>query len=204
MTGDKGMVALFSNIANAPQRGITRQRGFTLVELLVAMAVFSIVLGAMVAFFSTQNRSYTRNTATADIQQVVRAGIDFMSDNIRMSGLDPLQTGNFGIEAPGATTITFTADLDMNGQVDVSNSERITYALIGNQVQQTVGAVTEPLVDNVTNFSFTYRDENDDLAADSADIRTVQISMTVQEPVGWGKTSARTFTTRVQCRNLGL
>jgi type IV pilus assembly protein PilW len=198
------MIGLYSKIANAPQRGIARQRGFTLVELFVAMAVFSIVLGAMVAFFNTQNRSYTRDTATADIQQVVRAGIDFMSDNIRMAGLDPLQTGNFGIEAPGATVITFTADLDMNGQIDVSNSERITYALNGNQVQQTVDAVTEPLVDNVTDFTFSYRDENGVLSADPAAIRTVQISMTVEEPVGFGRTLARTFSTRVQCRNLRL
>jgi type IV pilus assembly protein PilW len=198
------MFGIFSKIANAPQRGIARQRGFTLFELLVAMAVFSIVLGSMVAFFTMQIRSYTRDTATADIQQVVRAGIDFMSDNIRMAGLDPLQTGNFGIEAPGAAAITFTADLDMNGQIDVSNSERITYALNGKQVQQTVGAVTEPLVDNVTNFTFTYRDENGVLSADPAAIRTVQISMTVLEPVGYGRTLARTFTTRVQCRNLRL
>ena len=175
-----------------------------MIELLVAMAVFSIVLGSMIAFFTTQNRSYTRDTATADIQQVVRAGIDFMSDNIRMAGLDPLQTGNFGIEVPGATTITFTADLDMNGEIDVSNSERITYALNGNQVQQTVGTVTEPLVDNVTNLTFTYRDEDGVVSADPAAIRTVQVSMTVQEPVGYGKTLARTYTTRVQCRNLGL
>jgi type IV pilus assembly protein PilW len=174
-----------------------------LIELLVAMAVLSIAVGSMAAFFTAQNRSYTRDTVTVDMQQVVRAGIDFMSDNIRMAGLDPLQTGNFGIEAPGATAITFTADLDMNGQVDVSNSERITYALNGNQLQQTVGALTEPLVDNVTNLAFIYRDEDDVVSADPNTIRTVQLSMTVQESVGYGRALARTYTTRVQCRNLG-
>ncbi len=198
------MLAVFSKISDTPQRGRARQRGFTLVELLVAMAVSSIVLGTMVVFFTLQNRSYTRDTATADLQQVVRAAIDFMSDNIRMAGLDPLQTGNFGIEAAGADSITFTADLDMNGQIDVSNSERIAYALNGNQVQQTVGAVTEPLVDNVTNIAFTYRDASDLVTADPAAIRTVQIALTVQEPVGYGRTLARTYTTRVHFRNLGL
>jgi prepilin-type N-terminal cleavage/methylation domain-containing protein len=198
------MVILLLKIANAPPHGTDRQCGFTLIELLVAMAVSSIVFVSVVGSFTMQNRSYTRDTATADIQQVVRAGIDFMSDNIRMAGLDPLQTGNFGIETAGATGITFTADLDMNGQIDVSNSERIAYALNGNQVQQTVGAVTEPLVDNVTNVSFTYRDENDLVSADPAAIRTVQISLTVQEPVGYGRTLARTYTTRVHFRNLGL
>lgn len=198
------MVILLLKIANAPLHGTERQSGFTLIELLVAMAVSSIVVGLMAGFFTVQNSSYTRHTATAGIQQVVRAGIDFMSDNIRMAGLDPLQTGNFGIEAAGATGITFTADLDMNGQIDVSNSERIAYALNGNQVQQTVGAVIEPLVDNVTNFTFTYRDENDLVTADPAAIRTVQISLTVQEPVGHGRTLARTYTARVHFRNLGL
>ncbi len=198
------MLAVFSKISDTPQRGRARQRGFTLVELLVAMAVSSIVLGTIVVFFTLQNRSYTRDTATADLQQVVRAAIDFMSDNIRMAGLDPLQTGDFGIEAAGADGITFTADLDMNGQIDVSNSERIAYALNGNQVQQTVGAVTEPLVDNVTNIAFTYRDASDLVTADQAAIRTVQIALTVQEPVGYGRTLARTYTTRVHFRNLGL
>ena len=198
------MVILFLKNANTAPHGTERQSGFTLIELLVAMAVSSIVVGLMAGFFTTQNSSYTRHTATAGIQQVVRAAIDFMSDNIRMAGLDPLQTGNFGIEAAGATGITFTADLDMNGQIDVSNAERIAYALNGNQVQQTVGAVTEPLVDNVTNFTFTYRDVNDLVTADPAAIRTVQISLTVQEPVGYGRTLARTYTTRVHFRNLGL
>lgn len=198
------MVIRLLKSANAPSHGTDRQSGFTLIELLVAMAVSSIVVGLMAGFFTAQNSSYTRHTATADIQQVVRAGIDFMSDNIRMAGLDPLQTGNFGIETAGASGITFTADLDMNGQIDVSNAERIAYALNGNQVQQTVGAVTEPLVDNVTNFTFTYRDENNLVTADPAAIRTVQISLTVQEPVGYGRTLARTYTTRVHFRNLGL
>jgi type IV pilus assembly protein PilW len=198
------MVIRLLKSANVPPHGPERPGGFTLIELLVAMAVSSIVVGLMAGFFTAQTSSYTRHTATADIQQVVRAGIDFMSDNIRMAGLDPLQTGNFGIEAAGASGITFTADLDMNGQIDVSNAERIAYALNGNQVQQTVGAVTEPLVDNVTNFTFTYRDENELVTADPAAIRTVQISLTVQEPVGYGRTLARTYTTRVHFRNLGL
>ncbi|MBW2431653.1 MAG: prepilin-type N-terminal cleavage/methylation domain-containing protein [Deltaproteobacteria bacterium] len=198
------MVIRLLKSANVPPHGPERPGGFTLIELLVAMAVSSIVVGLMAGFFTAQTSSYTRHTATADIQQVVRAGIDFMSDNIRMAGLDPLQTGNFGIEAAGASGITFTADLDMNGQIDVSNAERIAYALNGNQVQQTVGAVTEPLVDNVTNFTFTYRDENELVTADPTAIRTVQISLTVQEPVGYGRTLARTYTTRVHFRNLGL
>jgi type IV pilus assembly protein PilW len=198
------MAVVFSKTVNSAQFGSARQRGFTLVELLVAMTVCSIAMGSMIAFFTTQNRAYTRDTVTAGIQQAARAGIDFMSDNIRMAGLDPEQTGNFGIEAPGATVVTFTADLDMNGQIDVSNSERITYALNGSQVQQTVAAVTEPLVDNVTDLTFIYRDEDGVVTADPTAIRTVQVSMTVREPVGYGKTLARTYTTRVQCRNLGL
>ena len=72
------------------------------------------------------------------------------------------------------------------------------------------------LLENVTSLEFRYLDENgsglgdpDPLldpvpAADLEDIRTVVITMTVEEPAGRSGTVDRTYTTRVHCRNMGL
>ena len=63
---------------------------------------------------------------------------------------------------------------------------------------------TETLVENVSNVTFTYLDEDDGVPSDAADIRTVVIAMTVEDPAGRGGIMRRTYSARVRCRNLGL
>lgn len=184
--------------------------GFTLVEILVAMVSASVLLAAVVGLFTTLNKSYTKQTVAADVQQVVRAGIDFMAENIRMAGLDPAGTGLFGIaDPPGSNSIDFTGDMNLNGVLDNPSvapdpPERISYYLDGNQVKRSANGSVETLVDHVTDLTFTYFDADDLETTTAGDIRTVQISMTVAEPAGAGGTLQRTFKTRVKCRNLGL
>jgi hypothetical protein len=68
----------------------------------------------------------------------------------------------------------------------------------------------QTLIDNVLALSFTYLDANgNDLgdpvaAADLSKIRTVEISMTVQEEDARQHLFTRTLNARVTCRNLGL
>jgi type II secretory pathway pseudopilin PulG len=192
------------------------------VELLVAMAIASIVMAAIYSVYASLTRSYTTQNVAADVQQVMRAGIDFMAEDIMMAGLDPIGTDNFGfcIEGATLTTICITADrIDsvtgkFNGTVDETNFERITYEFQGNQIvvtlydEETGSADPEIFIDNVDEFSFTYLDANGtdlgDPPANLADIRTVVIKMTVKEPAGRGGMVERTYTTRVRCRNIGL
>jgi hypothetical protein len=167
-------------------------------------------MAAVGGVFTTLKKSYTKQTVAADVQQGVRAGIDFMAENIRMAGLDPAGTGLFGIEAPpGSDSIDFTGDMNLNGTLDNPSvapdpPERISFYLDGNQVKQSANGSVDALVDNVTDLTFTYYDADDLVTAVAGDIRTVQISMTVAEPAGAGGTLHRTYTTRVKCRNLGL
>jgi hypothetical protein len=62
----------------------------------------------------------------------------------------------------------------------------------------------------VQNLTFTYFDaDGNDLgspvpALQLADIRTVNVSITVEEPAGRDVAVSRTLTKRVKCRNVGL
>ena len=207
----KDLKAIFAKSKKAPGPAAAEPGGFTLVELLVAMAIASIMLAAVTNLFVSLNKSYTRQNAAADAQQVVRAGVDFMAQSIRLAGLDPVQTGSFGITLATDTSITFLADLDLDGSLD--GTETITYTLSGDELRSNLDAA--PLVENVDNsngpgLAFTYlAADNSTLAtpvsaADLAAIRTVQIALTVREPAGRGKTVVRTYATEVRCRNLGL
>jgi type IV pilus assembly protein PilW len=186
-----------------------REGGFTLIELLVTLAIASVILAAIGSVYMGLTRSYTTQNVAADVQQTMRAGIDFVVEDIMMAGLDPLGSSHASFEAASLTSMQFTSDRDMDGEIkDIVDFERIIYQYDNNSItlfyKKLAADPLEPLIDNVTDLSFVYLDANGDPTADLDHIRTVVISMTVQEPAGRGGTVERTYTTRVRCRNLGI
>jgi prepilin-type N-terminal cleavage/methylation domain-containing protein len=65
---------------------LKREKGFTLVELLVAMAISGIVIAAVYTAFITQQKSYTIQDQVAEIQQNARVGLDMIAREVRMAG----------------------------------------------------------------------------------------------------------------------
>jgi prepilin-type N-terminal cleavage/methylation domain-containing protein len=86
--------------------------GFTLVELLVALGLSGVVLAILVGFFSSMTRTSTVQNAVASAQQVARVGLDFIVQEIRLAGLDPLKSAGAGIEEITAAgdKLRFTLD----------------------------------------------------------------------------------------------
>ena len=212
------MVALKCNI-----------RGFTLVEMVLALAISTIVLAAIYSVFTIANKNFTTQNAAANAQQNLRTAIGLMAQDIRLAGLDPSGSDNFGIAYASQTKIRFTLDSidsgsgDFNGVVDEANFEEVTYDFQGNQVMQTLYETvttttpdTASLISNITNLDFAYFDAENANLIDAglspprvpddklADIRTVEIIVTHQEPAGRDRMVSRTLTRRVECRNLAF
>ncbi len=215
----KGVLLNNSKWQKTPTLQAVGAGGFTLIELLLALAISSIVMAAIYSVYASLTRSYTTQNVAADVQQVMRAGIDFMVEDIMLAGFDRKDGGFEPIAWAAADKIIIQADHSENGIIDNTdpdNPERITYFYdVGNtRLRHCLyeGTVDdwETLIDNVANFAFNYLDANGtDLgspvaAANRANIRTVVISMTVQEPAGRGGPVSRTYTTQVRCRNLDL
>jgi type IV pilus assembly protein PilW len=193
-------------------------RGFSLIELMVAIAMACIVLTAVYSLHAALTKSYTTQNAAADAQEAMRAGVDLMAEDILMAGFDPMKTGLFGFLSADPISIRFTSDRNMNGTIDASDLEEIRYFWNGTQlIQELYGATAtdDVLVDNVTGLTFTYYNgaaaqlsvsfpatqlDADQLAA----IRTIKVSMTVQAPAGRDKRVERTYTTQFRVRNLDL
>lgn len=195
--------------------------GFSLIELLVALVIMSVVSLAIYGVFSVSSRSYTIQGVTADVQQSVRSAMEVMLQDIRAAGLDPTESGNFGIELAEAAKLRFTSDSidvglnDFNGIIDDTNTERITYVFQGTQLNQILYETTDsensaPLISDVQNLKFTYFDaDGHNLGSpvpplQLADIRTINVSITVEEPAGRDAPVRRTLTNGVKCRNMGL
>jgi type IV pilus assembly protein PilW len=197
-----------------------RFRGFTLVEMVLALAISTIVLAAVYSVFTIANKNFTTQNVAANVQQNLRSAIRLMARDIRHAGLDPSGSNNFGITHASASTIRFTMDSEIggvfNGFVDEANWEEITYDFQGDQIMQTLyetvttsTADTAALISNIKEVKFKYYDSaNNDLGEPGtdpdklADIRTVEISVTHWEPAGRDKMVSRTLTRRVECRNL--
>ncbi|MCD6187012.1 MAG: prepilin-type N-terminal cleavage/methylation domain-containing protein, partial [Desulfuromusa sp.] len=57
--------------------------GFTLVELLIALAISGVLMTAVYATFQAQQNSYLVQEQVAEMQQNIRAGMDIMVSELR-------------------------------------------------------------------------------------------------------------------------
>jgi prepilin-type N-terminal cleavage/methylation domain-containing protein len=82
---------------------MNREKGFTLVELLVAMAISGIVVAAVYTAFITQQKSYTVQDQVAETQQNARVGLDLIAREVRMAGYgQPAWSMNADTDGDGA------------------------------------------------------------------------------------------------------
>jgi len=183
--------------------------GFTVIELLMVMAILSIAFGTIYKSFEQLNRSYTTENVKAGIQQGTRIAVELMIQDIRMAGLDPLGTANAGMSSgltgqlPVTNWIEFTADVNFDGDVDMGDTfEYIKYELDDNKLWQTNHIGREVMLDNVTDLTFTYLNSADETTTDINEIRSVIVSLTMEKPAGRAGPISRTYTSTVRCRNL--
>jgi prepilin-type N-terminal cleavage/methylation domain-containing protein len=103
----------------------SRQRGFTLAEILVTTAIFAIVMIAALTLYDRSNKVFKRGTEAADMQQSTRIGFDKLVSDVRMAGFDynrggvPTSAGQFSqpdeqIEYAGTNVIAFRANFNYN------------------------------------------------------------------------------------------
>lgn len=166
MIMDKNRIFLINN----------SERGYTLVELLVAMAIFALVIASIYSSFASQNRIYHAQEKVVAIQQNVRAAMYVMERDLRMAGYDPERAGGtFGITACGPTTITFTQDDDANGTIETRFMRNGTTVTVERRVRQiapngTITVIADGiLAENIQAFGLAYAyDSNGDGALDTS------------------------------------
>jgi len=142
-------------------------RGFTMVELLVALVVSLLALGAIYSTFLNQQKSYHIQDETAAMHQNIRAAMFYMEREIRMAGCDPLGSANAGILDANSTSIRFTEDIvgnnpgdDPDGSIDDPN-ENIIYSLDAyNNLVRNVGGGGQMVAQNIDAIDFVYLDGN--------------------------------------------
>lgn len=171
---------------------ISGTRGFTLVELLVAIAISGIISIIMYMVFSAQTKTFSKQEQTVEIQQNIRGAMDIMVRDIRMACFDPQREGLFSAQnlvvaplstnspyAPvstGRPSIRIVADFNTSGSVDPGDT--ISYLLYDSATVSPDGVLDlgrridgnniQPLIGFVEDLSFAYAfDSNQDGVVDT-------------------------------------
>lgn len=194
-------------------------RGFTLIEMMIAMAIGLVVLGAAYSVFTIQYKTFGNQEEIVAMQQSVRAGMDMMAREIRMARYDPsgvnsdADTGNDFVGVfVDATQLEIQADLDGDGAIDGTSEENIIYAFdsANNRITRNTGGSAQPFVENVDSFSFDYLDSAGASTLNAADVRAIRITITGRtakpDPAYSTNGGYRTYTLTsvVTARNLAI
>ena len=111
---------------------VAGDRGYTLVELLVVVAILGLVAAAIGGVYQVSVQAYTRSSSLEDAQVGARAGLERMVTELRLIGA--FWTGATGagtaITTATSTSITFMADV--NGDTVISGAETTTTAAIAS------------------------------------------------------------------------
>lgn len=144
---------------------MVNRAGFTLLELIMTMAITSFIVGAIYSAYSTQSRVQITQDSVTEMQQNIRAALGILTHDIRMAGYDPSDSAGSGFVngtnfsngsvnmavSTNSTQIAFTADLDNDGaintvaidtngdgSIDIGDMEQIAYKLNGTNLERYV------------------------------------------------------------------
>jgi len=68
---------------------LNNKKAFTLIELLLALAISGVVMAGVYSAYYSQQKSYITQEQVAAMQQNLRAAMYIIQREIRMAGCDP-------------------------------------------------------------------------------------------------------------------
>jgi type IV pilus assembly protein PilW len=174
-----------------------RESGFTLAELLVAMALAGLLMSGLVLLLDAAQRATTAGRARVEAQQGARWALDRMVRELREAGYDPQRSGLAALEIAEPQRVRLVRDLNDNGVVDPTQ-ERVTYLWDGAAriLRREAGGGAQPLINDVHAVEIAYFDTAGAPTADPGRVRSLRVRLEV------GARPPRTVVeTRVALRN---
>ncbi|MDD5207579.1 MAG: prepilin-type N-terminal cleavage/methylation domain-containing protein [Desulfobacterales bacterium] len=162
-----------------------KEAGFTLVELMVSMAIAGIVMATIYSSYYSQQKAYVTQEQVSAMQQNLRAAMYHLERDIRMAGYDP--TGKAGAMIVAATSASFqftkddnnnAGDLEPDGDRDDAN-ENITYRFDAAQRSIRKDPGNQAIAENFDALNLIYLDSDGapTAPANVNKIRSIQITL---------------------------
>jgi len=155
---------------------MTGQRGFTLAELLVALAMLGLVLAGVFMLQQQGQLSYMIGAAKVEAQQNARTALELMSTELRTA---QSLTTTTGCDA-GSSDITFVTWDDLGTQTGCALPGcwvAVRYRLNGANLERTYNGVLTVLIAGVGNLSFQCFTADNTATATAANVRNILITI---------------------------
>ena len=168
---------------------MTNQRGVTLTELLIALALGLFTIGAVYSVYLNQVKKQIVQEDVLAMQQTARAALDMMAREIRMAGYDPMgvsrdaaSSNDFYGLSYHPTELHVRADLNGNG-VLTDSKESIVYVYDGSTstLRRKVGrGGRQTMAEHIESFTVSYRDALGHPTTHAPSIRAVDVQVTAR------------------------
>ncbi|MCI5207539.1 MAG: prepilin-type N-terminal cleavage/methylation domain-containing protein [Candidatus Electrothrix sp. ATG2] len=183
------------------ERRLRNQSGFTFIEMMVAMVIASFVFAGIYGVYNIQQRSYTVQEQVSEMQQRLRAAVQFMVGEMRMAGYDPpndypdpnaydpdgacddagiktMQSDELAFQfcrvtASNGDPPVYTAQMIETRYLHVTDETDEAYETL--KVQHDAGKIT--LAEGIEAIEFLYLDADGAIVTNTTDIRQVKISI---------------------------
>ena len=208
----------------APNLKITKykQRGFTLIELMISIVIGLIILAAVIGMFVTMIKSDNDNLKSIRLNQELRAAMSLITRDIRRAGANQNAAVDSSTTPPtnpfsvaGGTRLTITANQQglLNSCItysyDANDGSNELYGYRHDSADGTIEArangaqcnaggwltVTDDHLDNITALTFT------DTTVTQNGVNIRQITVTLSGQLRSDPTVTRTLTETVKVRN---
>ncbi len=161
------------------------QKGFTLSELLIALVVSGIVVAGAVVVFTKMVRYHNTQTRITKTEQNLRAALFYLERYIRMAGYDPTDEAGAGFTTILSNEIQFTMDKGdgtngnevPDGKINDFWEEQIAFKLDVNDLKRNKSGAWWVVADDIDALNFVYLDSGSNVTTNSADVRSVQVTI---------------------------
>jgi prepilin-type N-terminal cleavage/methylation domain-containing protein len=172
-----------------------KQKGFSLIELLVVLSIFTFIMGGIFTVYNKGQGRFVFEQDVAEAQQTARNVVDMMEREIRLAGFPKTtyydsalgyntnsNTIATGFTTSNGTDMIFEGDINEDGIADV-----VEYNLNGTTLQRSAvakpggGVAATPsfktLAENVRSLTFTYYNSSGVTTTVPANVRRVKVNL---------------------------
>ena len=197
------------SVSRLVQKIVRDRRGFTLVEMLVGMAVLGIVLASMAGLLSAIYNTGTQTVEAGTLQDEARSSVDTLVADLRQA-----YTGDSAtplIASFSSTAITFYSP----DRLTPYHLRQMSYRLSGGQFQRAFATSTNTggppwtipslgswstLVGSVTNASIlTYKDAANQATTNPSAVASANVKLVITPRAGLGGAGS-TYQTNIALR----
>lgn len=155
---------------------MSNERGYTLAELLTAMAVLALLMAGLFLTLQQGQTVYSFGAGRAEVQQNARVGLEWI--------LRELRTGTkVTVANPNDVTFEFRECRLCTTAADPGTLVTVAYSLSGTNLQRNeTGLAGQPeiLVGGVSGLTIVYYDVNNAATTTAANVYSVDITLTTR------------------------